>query len=47
MNQLFHIFLVDEAEAERIAGLPNEPHNHDFEELIVGIASESNIYGNS
>lgn len=40
LTQLFHIFQVDEAEAERIAGLPNEPHHHDFEELIVGIAGE-------
>jgi len=37
MNKLFHIFKVDGDEANRIAELPDEPHNHDFEELLVGI----------
>ncbi len=37
MNQLFKIFQVDEAEATKINASPDEPHKHDFEELIIGI----------
>lgn len=37
MNQLFKIFRIDEAEAKKIALSPDEPHTHDFEELIIGI----------
>ena len=37
MNELFKIFTVDVAEAKKIAASPDEPHNHDFEELLVGI----------
>jgi AraC-like DNA-binding protein len=37
MNKLFHIFKVDEAEAKKISSQPDEPHNHDFEELLIGI----------
>jgi AraC-like DNA-binding protein len=37
MNQLFKIFKVDETEAEKIGASPDEPHQHDFEELIIGI----------
>jgi len=37
MNQPFHIFTVTETDAEKIASAPNEPHHHDFEELIIGI----------
>jgi len=37
MDQLFKIFSIDEAEAKRISSSPDEPHQHDFEELIVCI----------
>lgn len=37
MNQLFKIFSVDEAEAKKISASPDAPHQHDFEELIIGI----------
>lgn len=37
MNQLFNIFKVDNAEVARINASPAEPHQHDFEELIIGI----------
>ena len=37
MNQLFQIFKVGEEDAKKIMAVPDEPHNHDFEELIVGI----------
>jgi AraC family transcriptional regulator, transcriptional activator of pobA len=37
MDQLFHIFLFDEAEAQRVAADPDEPHSHDFEELLIGM----------
>jgi AraC family transcriptional regulator, transcriptional activator of pobA len=40
MNQLFKIFKVDEAEAMKISASPDEPHQHDFEELIIGIAGQ-------
>lgn len=39
-NKLFHIFKVDEEEAKKIASQPNEPHNHDFEELLIGLEGE-------
>ena len=36
MNEIFKIFKVDPLEASRISDSPNEPHHHDFEELLVG-----------
>ena len=35
MNQVFKIFALTEKEVHQIAASPNEPHNHDYEELIV------------
>ena len=40
MSNLFQIFRVDEAEAKKISEQPDEPHNHDFEELLIGIEGE-------
>jgi AraC family transcriptional regulator, transcriptional activator of pobA len=40
MDQLFHIFKLGAKEAKEIAAAPDEPHDHDFEELIVGIEGE-------
>ena len=40
MDQLFQIFKVTESDAKKIAASPDEPHNHEFEELIVGIKGE-------
>lgn len=37
MNQLFKIFRLDEAEAAKIISSPDDPHQHDFEELIIGM----------
>jgi AraC family transcriptional activator of pobA len=37
MDQLFHIFKITRDDARMIALSPEEPHNHDFEELIVGM----------
>jgi len=37
MHRLFNIFLLDEAKAKEIASAPDEPHKHDYEELIVGV----------
>jgi AraC-like DNA-binding protein len=37
MNQLFTIFKIDVARAEEIMASPDEPHQHDHEELIIGI----------
>lgn len=40
MDQLFRLFRVDAAEAQRIAQAPDEPHQHDFEELIIGVEGQ-------
>jgi len=40
MDQLFQIFRLGQAEAEKIISSPDEPHDHNFEELIVGIEGE-------
>lgn len=37
MNRPFNIFNFTEEDAKKVASSPNEPHNHDFEELIIGI----------
>jgi len=37
MDQLFNIQKYNEADAVRLAAMPNEPHVHEFEELMVGI----------
>ena len=37
MKQLFHIYKFTEADAEKVAASENEPHQHDFEELLVGM----------
>lgn len=37
MNQLFKIFKVGEEQAAKIGLSPDEPHKHDFEELIIGL----------
>lgn len=37
MEDLFKIYKVDEQEALRILNTTNIPHQHDFEELIIGI----------
>lgn len=37
MEEMIRVFRVDHAEAERLANGPNEPHHHDFEELILGV----------
>lgn len=38
MEEMIRVFRVDHAESERLANGPNEPHSHDFEELIIGAA---------
>lgn len=40
MNKLFHIFKVGAEEAKKISELPDNPHNHDFEELLIGIEGQ-------
>ena len=40
MNRLFHIFKVDTEEAQKISKNPDEPHSHDFEELLIGVEGE-------
>jgi len=37
MNQLFNILRIDAERAREIEDAPDEPHVHDFEELIVGM----------
>ncbi|MFT3919092.1 hypothetical protein [Cloacibacterium sp.] len=36
MNEIFKMFKIDIAESEKISKTENEPHNHDFEELLIG-----------
>lgn len=36
MNDLLKIFKVNAPEATRIATQKNDPHNHDYEELLIG-----------
>ncbi|PZR20110.1 MAG: AraC family transcriptional regulator [Flavobacterium psychrophilum] len=40
MDQLFKIYRLTPEETLRIATLPNNPHNHDYEELIIAIEGE-------
>jgi AraC family transcriptional regulator, transcriptional activator of pobA len=40
MDQLFHIVKLNEEDAAKIAASPDNPHDHDFEELIVGMEGE-------
>jgi AraC family transcriptional regulator, transcriptional activator of pobA len=37
MNELFIIYKMGVEEAEKIASSPNDPHVHDYEELLVGM----------
>lgn len=37
MNEIFKIYKVDNREAEYIQSQANDPHHHEFEELIIGI----------
>jgi len=40
MNQLFQTFLLTETDLVKIKAAPNKPHQHDFEELILGIEGQ-------
>lgn len=40
MDRFFKIYKMDEIEATKINASPDEPHHHDFEELIIGIEGE-------
>lgn len=40
MDQLFKIYRLTLEETLRIATLPNNPHNHDYEELIIAMEGE-------
>ncbi len=37
MNQLFNISVFGEEDVMKLASSPDEPHVHDFEELIIGV----------
>jgi AraC-like DNA-binding protein len=37
MEELFRIFHVDDKQAAKIKALPDEPHVHDYDELIIGV----------
>lgn len=37
MNEIFKIYKIDKKEALRIGESTNNPHQHDFEELIIGL----------
>ncbi len=36
MTETFHIFQIDAVEAKKIIASKNEPHHHNFEELLIG-----------
>lgn len=40
MNEIFKIFKIDIAESDKILNSDNEPHHHDFEELIIGMEGQ-------
>jgi transcriptional regulator, AraC family len=40
LNELFKIYKIDADEAQRIQQSKNEIHQHDFEELIIGVAGK-------
>jgi AraC family transcriptional regulator, transcriptional activator of pobA len=40
MQENFKIFKISPEEAKKIASEPNEPHFHDFEELIIGMEGQ-------
>jgi AraC-like DNA-binding protein len=40
MEKLFHIFKIDGKEAEKISSKPDEPHKHNFEELIIVVEGQ-------
>lgn len=33
----FKVFLLTEADVEKIEAAPDDPHYHDYEELIIGV----------
>lgn len=37
MTEWFKIYTVEGGDAARIASMPDEPHSHDYEELLVGV----------
>jgi AraC-like DNA-binding protein len=44
MNRLFHIFKVNLAEAVELAAVPDVPHSHDYEELIIAVSGALNHF---
>ncbi|RZS95448.1 helix-turn-helix domain-containing protein [Cecembia calidifontis] len=40
MNQLFQIFKVGSAEALKISASPDKSHQHDYEELVIGMEGQ-------
>jgi len=37
MEELFRIFHVDDKQAAETKAMPDEPHLHDYDELIIGV----------
>jgi AraC family transcriptional regulator, transcriptional activator of pobA len=40
MDQLFTIFKIGQKDAKEIASTVNDPHKHDYEELLIGMEGE-------
>mgnify|MGYP000950521548 CR=1 FL=1 len=40
MDEPFNIYMLNEEGAAKIAGKPNEPHIHEFEELLIGVEGD-------
>ena len=45
MNELLKIFRLDTEEAQKISSSPDEPHHHNFEELIIALEGELEHFG--
>lgn len=40
MEDFFNIYMFGVDDAKRVAGEPNEPHVHDYEELLIGLEGQ-------
>lgn len=40
MEDFFNIYLFGVEDAKRVAEEPNEPHVHDYEELLIGLEGQ-------
>ncbi len=46
MDKLFQIFKADERDVMTVAQSKNDPHVHDFKELIIGVEGKLEVFLN-